>query len=216
MNEQTAFRAIIFDMDGVLIDSEPLHARAWEALFADLGRAHDHGMVFRDYIGVADTVFLRDFLAKHPRTEPPAELHSRKLQHLYRLIRHHRPIYQELHELVPALAQHYRLAVASSSNQEVIDVVLDVAGLTQYFPVTVGGEAVRKHKPDPEVYLTATRKLGLPPGQCCAIEDSPTGIAAAKAAGLTVIGITTGQTPAQLRQADHIAQTFADVRRLLL
>jgi len=210
------FHAIIFDMDGVLIDSEPLHAQAWEALFADLGHAHDHGMTYRDYIGIADAVFLRDFLAKHHRAESPTELLSRKLQHLYRLIRQHRPIYQELHELVPALAQRYRLAVASSSNQEVIDVVLDVAGLTQYFPVTVGGDAVRKHKPDPEVYLTTTRKLSLTPHQCCAIEDSPTGIQAAKTAGLTVIGITTGQTPAQLRQADHIARNYADVRRLLL
>ena len=211
-----AYRAIIFDMDGVLIDSEPLHAQAWEALFADLGLAHDHGMTYRDYIGVADAVFLRDFLAKHRRAESPAELHSRKLQHLYRLIRLHRPIYHDLHELVPALAQRYRLAVASSSNQEVIDVVLDVAGLAQYFQVTVGGDAVQKHKPDPEVYLTATSKLSLVPIQCCAIEDSPAGIAAAKTAGLTVIGITTGQTAAQLRQADYIAHNFGEVRRLLL
>ena len=216
MKKQTAFRAVIFDMDGVLIDSEPLHAQAWEALFADLGHAHDHGMVYRDYIGIADTVFLRDFLTKHHRPESPAELHSRKLQHLYRLIRHHRPIYAELHELVPALAQQYRLAVASSSNQEVIDVVLEVAGLTQYFPTTVGGDAVQHHKPDPEVYFTTARKLGLLPDQCCAIEDSPAGIQAAKTAGLTVIGLTTGQTVAQLRHADHVAQNFAEVRRLLL
>lgn len=210
------FSAIIFDMDGVLIDSEPLHAQAWEALFMDLGHAHDHGMTYRDYIGVADAVFLRDFLAKHQRAESPAELHSRKLQHLYRLIRQHRPIYQELHELVPALAQRYRLAVASSSNQEVIDVVLDVAGLTQYFQFTIGGDAVRKHKPDPEIYLAATSQLGLAPDQCCAIEDSPTGIQSAKTAGLKVIGLLTGQTATQLRQADYIAHNFADVRRLLI
>ena len=210
------FAAIIFDMDGVLIDSEPLHAQAWQALFADIGHAHDHGMTYRDYIGITDTVFLRDFLEKHQRSESPAELHSRKLQHLFRLIRQHRPIYQELHELVPALAQRYQLAVASSSNQEVIDVVLEVAGLTQYFQVTVGGDAVRQHKPDPEVYLTATSKLGLLPGQCCAIEDSPAGIQAAKTAGLTVIGLTTGQTAAQLGHADHIAHDFSDVRKLLI
>ena len=100
-------------------------------------------------------------------------------------------------------AQQYRLAVASSSNQEVIDVVLEVAGLTQYFPTTVGGDAVQHHKPDPEVYFTTARKLGLLPDQCCAIEDSPAGIQAAKTAGLTVIGLTTGQTVAQLRHADH-------------
>ena len=210
------FAAIIFDMDGVLIDSEPLHAQAWEALFADLGLAHTHGMKYRDYIGIADSVFLRDFLAKHHRPETPAELHYQKLQHLYRLIRHHRPIDPQLPHLIPALAQRYQLAVASSSNQEVIDVVLAVAGLTQYFQVTVGGDAVQHHKPNPEVYLTAARNLGRPPGDCCAIEDSPTGIAAAKAAGMTVIGLTTSQTAAQLRQADHIAQNFADVRRLLL
>ena len=210
------FAAIIFDMDGVLIDSEPLHIEAWETLFAELGHAQDHGINCRGYVGVADAVLLRDFLANHPRPESPTALHSRKLQHLNRLIRQHRPIYRELRELIPALAQQYRLAVASSSNQIVIDVVLDVAGLTKYFPVTVGGDAVQHLKPDPEVYLTAACRLGLPPGNCCAIEDSPTGIAAAKAAGLTVIGLTTGQTPAQLRQADHIAADFTAIRRLLL
>ena len=211
-----SFAAIIFDMDGVLIDSEPLHAQAWEALFAELGLARTHGMIYRDYIGIADSVFLRDFLAKHHRPEPPAELHYRKLQHLYRLIRQHRPIDPQLPHLIPALARRYPLAVASSSNQEVINVVLAVAGLTQYFKVTVGGDAVQQHKPDPEVYLTAARNLGLPPRDCCAIEDSPTGIAAAKAAGLTVIGLTTSQTATQLRQADHIAHDFTAVRRLLL
>ena len=210
------FAAIIFDMDGVLIDSEPLHTEAWKTLFAELGHARDHGMNFHDYVGVADAVFLRDFLKKHPQSQPPAELQNRKRQQLHRLIRQHRPIYREIHELVPALAQHYRLAVASSSHQETIAVVLDVAGLTKYFQVTVGGDAVRQPKPAPDIYLAVVRKLSLPPSQCCAIEDSPTGIIAAKAAGLTTIGLLTSQTAAQLRQADHIAQTFAAVRQYLL
>ena len=210
------FSAIIFDMDGVLIDSEPYHAQAWQALFADLGHAHDHGMIYRDYIGIADAVFLRDFLAKHDCPELPAELHSRKLQHFYRLIRHYRPIYRELHDLVPALAQKYRLAVASSSNQEVIDVVLDVAGLTPYFKVTIGGDAVQHHKPDPEIYLAVTKKLGLAPGQCCAIEDTPAGITAAKAAGLTAIGLATSLSADKLQSADLVAANFIEVRRYLL
>jgi len=210
------FAAVIFDMDGVLIDSEPLHAQAWKAMFADLGRAYNQGVNYRDYIGVSDMVFLREFLAKNPLPHTPKELHSRKLQHLYRLIREHRPIYHELHDLVPALAQRYALAVASSSNQEVIDVVLEVAGLTNCFKVTVGGNAVEHHKPHPDVYLLAAKNLGIPAAQCCAIEDSPVGIAAAKTAGMTAIGITTGLPPEKLTGADHIARNFADVRRLLL
>ena len=210
------FAAIIFDLDGVLIDSEPLHAQAWDALFADLGLARTHGMNYQNYIGIADSVFLRDFLAKHPRPEAPAELHYRKLQHLYRLIRQHRPIDRQLADFIPTLARHYPLAIASSSRQEVINVVLEVAGLTQYFKVTVGGDAVQHLKPDPEVYLTAAGRLGVPPGQCCAIEDSPPGITAAKRAGLTVIGLTTGQTAAQLHQADQLAADFTAIRKLLL
>ncbi|MCG3149977.1 MAG: Phosphorylated carbohydrates phosphatase [Verrucomicrobiae bacterium] len=211
-----SFRAVIFDMDGVLIDSEPLHSQAWQALFADLGHAHGNGVNYRDYIGVSDMVFLKEFLAKNPLPQTAKELHSRKLQHLYRLIREHRPIYHELHSLVPALAQKYRLAVASSSNQEVIDVVLEVAGLTEHFKVTVGGNAVEHHKPHPDVYLLAAKNLGIPAAQCCAIEDSPVGIAAAKSAGLTAIGITTGLSPDKLTGADHIARNFAEVRQLLL
>lgn len=210
------FTAVIFDMDGILIDSEPLHAQAWDKLFAELGLAGTHGMQYRNYVGVSDQVFLHDFIHKHQRREPPAELLARKLHHLLHLIRKKRPIFPALPELIPALAQRYRLAVASSSSQSVIDVVLDVAGFRSYFPVTVGGDAVDQHKPDPAIYNLAVRKLGVPAAQCCAIEDSPPGITAAKAAGVTAIGITTSLPPEQLSGADHIARDFAALRQLLL
>lgn len=208
--------AIIFDMDGVLIDSEPLHNLAWEKLFADLGLAGRHGMDYRHYIGVSDTVFLRDFLQKHHLAYVPAELHARKQHHLLNLVREHRGQFPELRDLIPALTQRYRLAVASSSRQQVIDVVLEVTGLRAYFPITVGGDAVHHHKPDPAVYNLALSKLALPGSECVAIEDSPTGIAAAKAAGLQVIGLVTSLPAARLTGADHVAANFAEIRRLLL
>lgn len=203
------FSAVIFDMDGVLIDSEPLHAQAWDKLFAELGLAGQHGMDYPRYIGISDQVFLRDFLHQHKRHDSPAELHARKLHHLVHLIRAQRPIFPDLHTLVPALAERYRLAVASSSNQSIIDVVLEIAGFRSYFLVTVGGDAVHQHKPDPAVYNLAVQKLGLPAERCCAIEDSTAGITAAQAAGIFAIGL--GQTG-----GDHFARDFADVRRLLL
>jgi HAD superfamily hydrolase (TIGR01509 family) len=212
----STFTAIIFDMDGVLIDSEPLHRRAWEILFAELGLPHEHGMEFGNYVGVSDHVFLERLRAKFHLRQSHAELHARKLHHLDGLIREYRPIDPELRTLVPALARRYTLAVATSSNQSVIDVVLEVAGLTSYFKATVGGDAVQQHKPNPEVYLAAARKIAHPPATCCAIEDSAVGIQAAKSAGMSAIGLTTSLTPAQLHQADFIAHNFIDVRQLLL
>ncbi|MEI6084516.1 MAG: HAD family phosphatase [Verrucomicrobiota bacterium] len=203
------FAAVIFDLDGVLIDSEPLHAQAWEKLFTELGLVDAHGMDFRSYIGVSDQVFLRDFLDKHPQPATPTALNARKRHHLLNLVREKRPIFPELHELIPALAQRYRLAVASSSNQSVIDVVLTVAGFRQHFSVTVGGDAVHDHKPDPAVYNLAVQKLGVSAAQCCAIEDSTAGITAAQAAGITVIGY-------QQTGADHFVHNFTEVRQLLL
>jgi HAD superfamily hydrolase (TIGR01509 family) len=210
------FSAIIFDMDGVIVDSEPLHQKAFEDLFEELGRKHDHGIVFREYYGRSDGALLRDFIGKHQLPHEIEDLTARKLKYFLGYLRERRPVFQELHVLVPELAKRYKLGVATSSSHHAADVVMEISGLGPYFTVIVAREDVRSPKPDPEVYFTTARKLGVQPSACCVIEDSTHGVEAAKTAGMTVIGLTTSLTPEQLRRADHIARNYDDVRRMLL
>ena len=210
------FSAIIFDMDGVIVDSEPLHRKAFEDLFEELGRKHDHGIVFHEYYGRSDGVLLRDFIGKHQLPHELEDLEGRKMKYFLGYLRERCPVFEELHVLVPELAQRYQLAVATSSSHHAADVVMEISGLGPHFTVIVAREDVRNPKPDPEVYFTAAKKLGVPPSTCCVIEDSTHGVEAAKAAGMTVIGLTTSLTPAQLHRADHIARNYDDVRKLLL
>ena len=210
------FSAIIFDMDGVIVDSEPLHQKAFETLFAELGRKHDHGIVFHEYYGRSDGALLRDFIDKHKLPNELEDLSARKLKYFLGYLRERRPVFKELHELVPELARRYQLAVATSSSHHVADVVMEISGLGPHFHIIVAREDVRFPKPDPEVYFTTARKLGVRPSACCVIEDSTHGVQAAKMAGMTCIGLTTSLSPEKLSRADHVARNYDDVRKLLL
>jgi beta-phosphoglucomutase len=210
------FSAIIFDMDGVIVDSEPLHQKAFEMLFEELGKKHDHGIVFHEYYGRSDGALLRDFIARNKVPCELEDLTQRKLKYFLKYLREHRPIFKELHQLVPELAKHYKLGIASSNFRHVIDVVMEISGLRQHFNVIVGFEDIRFTKPDPEIYFTAAKLLNARPSQCCVIEDAALGVQAAKMAGMTCIGLTTSLSPEQLSRADHIARDYEDVRKLLL
>jgi len=210
------FPAVIFDMDGVLVDSERLHDQAWETLFAELNLADKHGIVFTEYIGRSDRVLLRDLIARHQLTQPIDDLIRRKLHHLLALLRKHRIEFHDLNDLLPELARRCKLGIATSAPHAAVDVVMEVTGLRRYFQTIVSREDVVAAKPAPDVYLTAAQRLGVAPSQCCAIEDTPVGIEAAKAAGMTAIGLTTSLPASKLKQADHIAHSHADLRRLLL
>ena len=210
------FSAIIFDMDGVLVDTEPLHDQAWQALFAELGHAYDHGIVFNDYIGRSDRILLRDLIARHQLPHTADELIQRKLRHLLKLLRLHRIEFRGLNDLLPPLAARYKLGIATSAMHVAIDVVMEVTGLRPHFQAIVGREDVQTAKPAPDVYLAVATRLGVAPSDCCAIEDSPAGIEAAKAAGMTVIGLTTSLPPEKLSRADHIARSHSEIGQFLL
>ena len=127
------FSAIIFDMDGVIVDSEPLHIKAFEALFAELGKKHDHGIVFHEYYGRSDGALLRDFVGKHKLPHEIEDLGARKLKYFLAYLRERRPVFKELHTLIPELAKRYQLAVATSSSHHVADVVMEISGLGPHF-----------------------------------------------------------------------------------
>jgi HAD superfamily hydrolase (TIGR01509 family) len=210
------YDAIIFDMDGVIVDSEPRHERAFREIFHQLGYGENHGIDFRAYIGRSDRALWLDFIEKHQPPQPLEVLLAAKQNRLIQILRHEQPIFEGLPELVEKLARHYLLAVASGSNHPVIDEVLAMKQLRRFFSAVASTQDVGKTKPAPDVFLHAAGLLGVPPARCCVIEDSAAGVAAARAAGMDVIAITHSLPREQLTGATHIVDTFEEIERLLL
>ena len=128
-------------------------------------------------------------------SDPPEEISKEVVRRLAEVYRERLPLIDGAVEAVERFAAHWPLGLASSSNRELIDLVLELSGLAPFFRVTVSSEEVPRGKPAPDVYLEAARGLGVPPENCAAVEDSRNGIRAAKAAGMRVIAIPNPHFP---------------------
>jgi beta-phosphoglucomutase-like phosphatase (HAD superfamily) len=203
-------------MDGVIVDSEPLHEQAFLDVFDQLGYADRHGIHFPDYYGRSDEALWIDFIARHQPPHPFHELMDRKRQRLIELIRRDQPIFEGLPDLVERLALRFPLALASGSPHPVIDEVLAMRGLHGFFQAVVSVTDVGQPKPAPDVFLRAATLLDVPPSACCVIEDSAVGITAAREAGMTVIAITNSLPPEQLAHASHVVDRYEQIDPILL
>ncbi len=181
--------ALVFDLDGVIVDSMPMHTKAWRVYLRRCGVSCED--IERMHGRRNDDIVL-DFMGAHLT---PAEVfaHGAAKEQLFREM-----ITAELQSLlVPGIAefiQRYRsapLAVASNAEPANIDFTLDGAHLREYFKVIVNGMQVKNPKPFPDVYLKAADELGVAPENCIVFEDSPTGVQAARAAGTRVVGVET-------------------------
>jgi HAD superfamily hydrolase (TIGR01509 family) len=146
--------------------------------------------------------------------EPPEEINAEVLRRLVAVYREELPLLPGAVEAVEALAARWPLGLASSSNRELIDLVLRVSGLERWFAATVSSEEVARGKPAPDVYLEAARRLDVPAERCAAVEDSENGILSAKAAGMRVVAIPNPQYPPAdeaLAAADVVLPTVADL-----
>lgn len=208
--------AVIFDMDGVLVDSEPHHEQAFLEIFHEMGYADSHGIHFPDYYGRSDLALWVDFVEKHRPPQPIEELLDWKQQRLIDILRREEPIFEPVPELVTSLAPLYPLALASGSMHVVIDEVLAMRGLRNHFQHVVSVQDVAHGKPAPDVFLRAANLLRVPPSECCVIEDSAAGVEAALAAGMQAIAITNSLPADQLSHAHHVVSTYAEIRSLLL
>jgi HAD superfamily hydrolase (TIGR01509 family) len=210
------YQAIIFDMDGVIVNSEPLHERAYLELFQELGYGDNHGVDFNNYIGRTDKALIEDFCAAHKPAFSVERLSNLKKDRFLSIMRESEPIFEDLPELVERLAARYPLAVASGSLHPVIDAVLALKNLRQYFKFCVSSSDVPHGKPAPDIFLHTAKLLGVPPQSCCIIEDSPAGIAAARAAQIDVIAITNSLPRQHLAAATHIVDSYHQIDQLLL
>ncbi len=210
------FRAVILDMDGVIVDSEPLHERAFYEVLEELGYGRNTGLRFADYVGRSDFELWADFVALRQPAQSLDQLLALKRDRVIKVMRREQPIFAGLPELVKRLAARAPLAVASGSDRAVIDAVLALKGLRGFFSVIVSASEVARGKPAPDIFLRTAGLLDVPPRDCWVIEDSKPGVAAALAAGMRVIAITNTHPAHELRQATQVVRTYAEIERLLL
>ena len=210
------FKAVIFDMDGVIVDSEPRHERAFLEVVREIGYAECLGLNFADYIGRSDTELWIDFVAKHKPTQSLDQLLAMKRQRVVEIIGREEPLFDGLPELIEKVAARCPLGLASGSERAVVDAVLALQDLRRFFGVVVTGSDVARGKPAPDIFLKAAQLLGVNPADCWVIEDSKHGVTAGRAAGMQVIAITNSYPADELRHATHVVETYAEIEQLLL
>ena len=197
--------AVVFDLDGVLLQSEEVWDAVRETFVRERGGRYDEE-IQRAMMGMSSPEWSRYLHETAGVPDEPAEINEEVVRRLLASYRDHLPLLPGAVDAVRRLAARYPLGLASSSNRAVIDAVLEKAGLDGCFRVTVSSEEVARGKPAPDVYLEAARRLGVEPARCAAVEDSHGGIRSAKAAGMWVVAIPNPTYP-----PDDEALELADV-----
>jgi len=202
-------KAYIFDMDGVIVNSEPFHIKA------ELEVLHKHGYnplpeELEKYTGTTPEFMFRDMIARHNLDTTVDEIEDEKDKLLLSLLEKHVEPIPGVIDLIKRLkTDGYKLAVASSSHRNFINFVLTTLEIKDVFDEIVSGQDVENGKPAPDIFLLAAEKLGATPNECIVIEDATHGIAAANAAGMTSIGYDTGRQ--DLSKANRVVMDMADV-----
>ena len=206
-------QAVVFDLDGVIVDSEQVWNEAREGLARERGGRWPE-TAQRDMMGMSSrewSLYLHDVVGL---AEPAAEISAEVVRRLEAVYRRELPLIEGAVQAVRRLAVRWPVGLASSSNRELIDLVLELAGLAGSFRATVSSEEVPRGKPAPDVYLEAARRLGVRPNVCAAVEDSQNGILSAKAAGMRVIAIPNPRYPpgeVALAEADVVLQSVGEL-----
>jgi beta-phosphoglucomutase len=216
-------RAVIFDFDGIIVDSEPLIFRLTQDMAALEGWTVSEEEYYRDYLALDDRGIVEQLYASHGRpmdTIRRDELLAWKCQRYEEIIREGLPPMPGVVGFVTEMASHYLLAIASGSLRSEIHHLLTKLGLREKFSVLATADDCQRSKPDPEVYRQAVSGLRALPAfqnpslqvdECLAIEDAPLGVVAAQAAGIKCLALTLSRPAVELQHADLIATDFANV-----
>lgn len=210
--------AVMFDLDGVLLDSEQLWNLAKrEVVEADGGRWREDAP--RAMMGLSSPEWVAYMRGVLGVTLPPAEINSLVVTRLQTLYREQLPLLPGAVEVVRACAARWPVGLASSSNRELIDLFLAATGLDEVFAVAISSEEVPRGKPAPDVYLATAGAMQIDPNAAVAIEDSTNGIRAAAAAGMSVIAVPNPHYPPEaqaLALARRVVERTADVTPALI
>ncbi|QQY80324.1 HAD superfamily hydrolase (TIGR01509 family)/HAD superfamily hydrolase (TIGR01549 family) [Keratinibaculum paraultunense] len=204
-------KAIIFDMDGVIIDSEPLHCKLEREILKELGgkiTEEEHNA----FIGTTDyhmwSILKEKFNIKKPVDEIIQMKKERFIKniHMLNLVDNVEEFIEKLHK------KGYPMGLASSNNRKIVNLIVNKFKLDKYFNVIISGEDVSKGKPHPEIFLKTAEKMGVEPHNCLVIEDAKNGVIAAKAAGMKCIGFKNPNSGEQdLSQADLIISSYDEL-----
>ena len=211
-------RAAIFDFDGVIVDSEPLHFRAMREALLSEGIRITEDEYYGLYLAYDDRGALRLALEHHGRPAEAALLDAlvERKQERFEMVLRDVVFFPGAVELVRSLASRVPLAIASGARRAEIEAILSAGGLRDAFSAIVGADDVTRTKPDPEPYLTAMARLapqapGLRPAECLAFEDSVPGILSAKGAGMKVVAVANSYPAEKLAVAHRVVGTLEDL-----
>jgi beta-phosphoglucomutase-like phosphatase (HAD superfamily) len=207
-------RAVIFDFDGVLADTETLHLSAFQDVFRARGWTLDRAAYFDRYLGFDDEDLVRAFMDDTKlavSADDVASLVRIKTRRFAELMETGAILFPGAPSAIVRLGARYRLGIASGSTGAEIAAILHKAGLHARFRVIVGADDVARSKPAADPYVAAVTRLGVTPSAAVAIEDSRWGLTSARAAGLCTIGITTSYPARELSSADVVVDSLDEV-----
>lgn len=206
------FEAVIFDMDGTMIDNTSFHKKAWIE-FAEKMGIHLTDEDYRNKIsGKRNDDILELLLGKKLREEEWQKLGEEKEQIYRKIYSPHLKEVRGLKDLLDKLKKRkLKLGVATTSNKANRLFILQKLGIMNLFDVIIGSEQINNGKPHPEIYLKVAEKLGVDPVECLAFEDTPLGIKSAKSAGMTVVTVLTTHNIQELSEADYFIKDFTEV-----
>lgn len=211
-------KAIVFDFDGVIVDSEPLHYRAFLRIAEGFGLSFTYEQYLQEYVGFDDRDAFRHMLGQ-VRGQGPVAVEPARLMELCRakgeafaaVVEEGVEPIPGMPELVRSAAAELPIAIASGATRADIDLILGKMGLTDCFDIIVTADDVAKSKPDPTSYRVAVQKLasrhatlGIDPSECLAIEDTAAGVQSARGAGLMTLGLCSSSGPQVLHQAHRV------------
>lgn len=219
--EGIMLKAVIFDFDGVIVDTEPIHYEAFQNVLQPLGLGYSWDEYLDKYIGFDDRDAFREAFSSEGKTLGDAllsDLINRKAEVFEKIVQQGVQPYPGVIELVKAISGKLPLALCSGALQRDITPILEQFGLQEAFNVVITADDVRASKPDPESYLLSLQRLqqvfpvtSILAEECIAIEDTPAGIASAVSAGINVLAVTNSYQAERLEGAIHITDSLENV-----
>jgi HAD superfamily hydrolase (TIGR01509 family) len=206
--------AVVFDLDGVIVDSEQVWDEVRQAYTHEVGGTFTEAAT-RAMMGMSSPEWSRYMSESLGVPGTPEEINAAIVERMLERYGASPPLIPGAVEAVRRIGARWPLAIASSSNPELIEVVLRAAGIDSLFEAAVSSEEVARGKPAPDVYLETARRLGVDPGRCAAIEDSHAGIRSAKSAGMLVVAVPNLHFPPDdeaVAQADVVLASIGDLQ----
>lgn len=203
------YQGIIFDLDGTLVDTEPIHRDAWFKVMGqyDLKFGNDW---FEQWIGKSDRV-LAEALERYYKVPTSADLLQEQKRKTYHLMAAEKAVvFPGVEDLLRVLKERFRLGIATNSSDKDAASVFQKTKLDAYFQTIVTADQVDRLKPAPDMYLLASKRLGLFTDACLVVEDSPSGVKAAKEAGMYVLAVTNSHPGVSLQEADRVFPTSSE------